>query len=124
LASRELHIDIRYHYVRELIGKEVELEYVPSCENAADLLTKVLPLSMFKYLRDKLGLKQMDCNSVGALDGAGIAMEPYGIFHTPSFAHRVFSPAYCLLTHLRIYDFISPISDAKSSYKFWKYLLL
>lgn len=41
--KRSKHIDIRYHYIREkYMDKEVDIEYVPSTENAADILTKAL----------------------------------------------------------------------------------
>ena len=37
------HIEIHYHYVRELIDNEiVELEYCPTSNNAADIFTKAL----------------------------------------------------------------------------------
>ena len=42
------HIGIRYHYVRDAVDeKAIEVEYVPSSENKADGLTKVLVTSAF-----------------------------------------------------------------------------
>ncbi|KMQ87587.1 retrovirus-related pol polyprotein from transposon tnt 1-94 [Lasius niger] len=41
--KRSKHIDIRYHFVRERIQKgQIMLEYVPSEEQAADILTKLI----------------------------------------------------------------------------------
>ena len=37
------HIDIKYHFIRHAIHKEqVIIDYIPSTENPADLLTKTL----------------------------------------------------------------------------------
>jgi len=39
--SKAKHIDIRYHFVRECYEKGVlELEYIPSNDNYADIFTK------------------------------------------------------------------------------------
>ena len=39
--SRSKHIDIRYHYIREVYSNgDVVIDYVPSEDNVADLLTK------------------------------------------------------------------------------------
>jgi len=43
-SSRSKHIDIRYFYVRELVqDKRIQLRYIPSADNVADLFTKALP---------------------------------------------------------------------------------
>eukprot|EP00982_Pelagococcus_subviridis_P007561 30657-Pelagococcus_subviridis.AAC.4 len=49
IAEKELnnkltkHVDVRYHFVRQYISeKKVELFYVPSAQNVADLFTKAL----------------------------------------------------------------------------------
>ena len=38
--DRTKHIDIRYHFVRDHIGKDFHLYYVPSEDMVADILTK------------------------------------------------------------------------------------
>ena len=54
---RTKHIDIRYHYIRECIeSKEIELFYVPTDDNIADVLTKNLALIKFQKFRDNLGI--------------------------------------------------------------------
>jgi hypothetical protein len=59
--SRTKHMDIRYHYIRECVdlGK-VELYYIPTQDQLADIFTKILPYPRFKILRNKLGLECKD----------------------------------------------------------------
>jgi hypothetical protein len=56
--SRTKHIDIRYHYIRELVyAKEVELMFVPGEMNPADMFTKNLQKVKFSQFRNQLGLE-------------------------------------------------------------------
>jgi hypothetical protein len=53
--ERTKHIDIRYHFVRdELEAKTIELVYIPTMENAADIMTKALGKKLFNQHSDKL----------------------------------------------------------------------
>eukprot|EP00253_Pinus_taeda_P035264 PITA_35264 len=46
------HIPIKYQFLREqVLEQKVKLEYVPSKEQVADILTKPLPRETFEYLR-------------------------------------------------------------------------
>jgi hypothetical protein len=47
--SRTKHIDVRYHYIRELVssGKTI-IDYIRTEDMTADALTKPLPLLVFK----------------------------------------------------------------------------
>jgi hypothetical protein len=48
VSQRTKHIDVRHHYVRELYEKkQLEVRFIRSEENHADLLTKNLPEEMF-----------------------------------------------------------------------------
>ena len=52
---RTKHIDIRHHFIREHIANHtVELYYIDTKENVADLLTKATSPAVFKHLVGKL----------------------------------------------------------------------
>ena len=53
--SRTKHIEIDVHFVRDIISKGgVEVRYVPTEYQPADIFTKALPADRFQRLRDKL----------------------------------------------------------------------
>lgn len=56
--KRSKHIDVKYHFIRDLYLKaEIDVKYVRSEEQIADIFTKALPKPTFMYLRKKLGLR-------------------------------------------------------------------
>ncbi|GKB00857.1 retrovirus-related pol polyprotein from transposon TNT 1-94 [Tanacetum coccineum] len=56
--SRSKHIDIRHHFIREQVeNKVVELYFVETNYQLADILTKALPRERFKFLLPRLGMK-------------------------------------------------------------------
>nr|GFB53151.1 retrovirus-related Pol polyprotein from transposon TNT 1-94 [Tanacetum cinerariifolium] len=56
--SRTKHIDIRYHFIKEKFEKGiVELFFVGTEYQLADLFTKALPEERFKYLVRRLGMR-------------------------------------------------------------------
>ncbi|KAK8921022.1 hypothetical protein KSP39_PZI020059 [Platanthera zijinensis] len=55
--GRSKHIELRYHFIRELLEKkEVELLFCPTRSQLADILTKPLPRDRFLELRKKIGV--------------------------------------------------------------------
>nr|XP_043633191.1 uncharacterized protein LOC122604363 [Erigeron canadensis] len=60
LHSRTKHIDIRYHFIRDHVMKEdVELHFIPTENQLADLFTKPLDENRFNFLISKLGMLNM-----------------------------------------------------------------
>ena len=53
--SRTKHIDVRYHFIRELVvGGKTLVDYCPTVDMTADILTKPLSLQGFQRCRQKL----------------------------------------------------------------------
>ena len=60
LHSKMKHIPIKYHLLREQVANQaVQLHYIPSKEQIADIFTKPFPTTQFEYLRQKLGIQLM-----------------------------------------------------------------
>ncbi|GJW37197.1 hypothetical protein Tco_0060117 [Tanacetum coccineum] len=58
--SRAKHIDIRYHFIKEQVDNGiVELYFVWTEYQLADIFTKPFPRERFNFLIDKLGMKSM-----------------------------------------------------------------
>ncbi|GKA12636.1 retrovirus-related pol polyprotein from transposon TNT 1-94 [Tanacetum coccineum] len=58
--SRSKHIDIRHHFIREQVEKGVvELYFVLTDYQLADIFTKALPRERFEFLLPRLGMKSM-----------------------------------------------------------------
>ena len=51
------HIEIRYHYIWDMVQRRaIKLQYVPTEEQVANVLTKPLFLVKLEYLRDKIAV--------------------------------------------------------------------
>ena len=62
--KRTKHIDTKYHYTRELIAaKQLELNFIPTQDQAADGLTKPLQKSKHKDMVTQLKLETMERSS-------------------------------------------------------------
>ena len=58
--DRSKYIDTRYHFIRESISKkEVQLKYVKSQDQVADIFTKALKFKDFSRLRAKFGVTKI-----------------------------------------------------------------
>ena len=59
--QRAKHIDIRYHYVRDVLQKgQIQVDYVPSEHNPADMLTKALPPQSHQQCVLGMGLRPLN----------------------------------------------------------------
>ncbi|GJX46911.1 hypothetical protein Tco_0272101, partial [Tanacetum coccineum] len=58
--SRAKHIDVRYHFIKEQVeNRIVELYFVQTEYQLADIFTKPLPKERFNFLFEKLGIRSM-----------------------------------------------------------------
>jgi len=56
--KRTKHIDICYHYIREVVKQgQVELFFIPTEENPADMFTKIFAWDKFQSYRSQLGIR-------------------------------------------------------------------
>ena len=56
--DRYKHIDIRYHLIRDCVQRKIMLlQYIPTEDQDADILTKVLTRGKFEYHRDRIRVK-------------------------------------------------------------------
>lgn len=59
--GRAKHIDIKHHFIREQVNSgAVDLQYCPTGEMLADILTKGLPQQQFSILREKAGIAPLN----------------------------------------------------------------
>ena len=55
--ERTMHIDIRYHFVREIIARsDIMVRKISTPDNPADMMTKTLPSAMFEHCLDLVGV--------------------------------------------------------------------
>ncbi|GJZ96056.1 hypothetical protein Tco_0668390 [Tanacetum coccineum] len=66
--SKTKHIDIWYHFIKEHVEKGiVELYFVGTEYQLADLFTKALPKERFEYLVHRIGMRCMTPTPLGSL---------------------------------------------------------
>ena len=59
--SKTKHIDVQYHFVRDMVEEKVSLEKVDTLKNAADSLTKSVSTEKFSWCRVTMGIDALDC---------------------------------------------------------------
>jgi hypothetical protein len=60
--SKKKHIDIQYHFVRDMVEKKkVLLMKVGTLKNVADSLTKSMSTQKFSWCRESMGIVALDC---------------------------------------------------------------
>nr|GFC17741.1 copia protein [Tanacetum cinerariifolium] len=66
--SRSKHIDIHHHFIREQVKNGVvELYFVTTDYQLADIFTKALPRERFEFLLPRLGMKSMSSETLKRL---------------------------------------------------------
>lgn len=66
--SRTKHIDIRHHFIREQVEKGiVELYFVRTEFQLADIFTKALPREHFEFILPRLGMKSLTPEALSGL---------------------------------------------------------
>ncbi|GKA76080.1 hypothetical protein Tco_0782458 [Tanacetum coccineum] len=66
--SRAKHIDVRYHFIKEQVENGVvELYFVRTEYQLADIFTKPLPRERFNFLIEKLGMRSMSLETLKIL---------------------------------------------------------
>ena len=59
--ARTKHIEVHYHFIREhVLSGEIELQYVPTDRQTADIFTKPLGLDKLRQFLCALGLRHLD----------------------------------------------------------------
>jgi hypothetical protein len=67
--ERTKHIDIKYHFIRELVSNEtIKVEYLSTEEMEADILTKSLSRDRHHMLCKRLGLVSLDESLKGSVE--------------------------------------------------------
>lgn len=60
-SNRTKHIDVKCHFVKDFFNQKLmELKFVPTATNVADLLTKPLGSTRIQTLNKLAGLEQLD----------------------------------------------------------------
>ncbi|KAG5898180.1 hypothetical protein JTB14_013223 [Gonioctena quinquepunctata] len=54
--KRTKHIDIKFHYFRESVDKDIEIHHIDGNNQNADIFTKLLPFQRFSHIRNQLGI--------------------------------------------------------------------
>lgn len=58
--GRSKHIDIRFHFIRGCVERgEIQVKFVNTGEQRADVLTKAMSAAKFERMRDLLGIKNL-----------------------------------------------------------------
>ncbi|GJW23260.1 hypothetical protein Tco_0033882 [Tanacetum coccineum] len=65
--SRTKHIAVRYHFIKEHVEKGIELYFVKTDYQLADLFTKALSVDRFNYLFHRLGMRSLSPQELARL---------------------------------------------------------
>ena len=58
--DKSKHIEIRYHFIRDMVQKgAVKLQYIPTDDQTADVLTKLIPKANLNTFEEELEQRRM-----------------------------------------------------------------
>lgn len=61
MLRRTKHIDVRYHYLRNLVNEgKIQLKFCSTVNQVADLMTKPVKLEVFEKMRRLLGVQEIE----------------------------------------------------------------
>jgi hypothetical protein len=79
--ARTKHMKVHYHYVRKcLYVRDIDLMYVPTQSNVADIFTKALPREKFEAFRKALRL--LPCYTYVSLQVRVHIIRSKGVWYT------------------------------------------
>nr|GEU87837.1 copia protein [Tanacetum cinerariifolium] len=93
--SRTKHIAVRYHFIKEHVEKgTIELYFVKTDYQLADIFTKALPTDRFNYMVRRLGMRSLSPKEIERLAKSQIRRWRYNLipaeskFKTPMLNHQ------------------------------------
>ena len=77
--ARTKHIEVHYHYIREkVLAQEIDLVYVGTHEQVADIFTKSLGAEKLHKFRDMLGVQDFGLSLRGSVERSSSTCDPPG----------------------------------------------
>ncbi|GJR17024.1 hypothetical protein Tco_0965551 [Tanacetum coccineum] len=93
--SRSKHIDIRHHFIREQVEKGVvELYFMTTDYQLADIFTKALPRERFEFLLSRLSMKNMSPETLKRLQ-EGEEDDVFAMDTTQSYDDQILRHGRC-----------------------------
>ena len=60
--ARTKHVEIDFHFVRDKVArKDLQIQFISTKDQIADIFTKGLPSQSFHFFRDMLQLRPLEC---------------------------------------------------------------
>jgi len=67
--ARTKHIEVHYHFIREkVLASEIDLTYVSTEDQVADIFTKVLGAEKHRRFRSMLGMMELELSLRGSVE--------------------------------------------------------
>ena len=99
--SRTKHIDVQHHFIREkLESDEINLEYCPTEDMLADVLTKALAKDRHQRLAKALGLREGDYSQSGSVGPLCCSCMLHNVIHASAGPLQALMCAISLSTKL------------------------